>query len=90
MIVDLDQSSRAAMLDLPEWSAAEILDTSLSDDLMLRAIVCRLSSGRWQWSITTLAAERGELISTGTEKNIGAARRMATSEMAKCVENALE
>jgi hypothetical protein len=90
MIVDTEQTSRVASLRLPEWSAAEILDTSLSEDLKLRAIVCRLSAGKWQWSITSFDRERAELISAGVERSIGAARSMATAEIAKCVESAID
>jgi hypothetical protein len=91
MIVDLDHpSSRAAELDLPEWSAAEVLDTPVSGNVKLRALVCRLGAGRWQWSISSIDGERGELISTGMEKNVAAARQMAMSEIAKCLESPLE
>ena len=41
MIVDLDTPSRTAEHNLREWSAAEILDTELSDGLTLRALVRR-------------------------------------------------
>jgi hypothetical protein len=90
MIVEIDTPSRAADLHHLEWQAAEVLDTPLPNDLKLRALVCRLGAGRWQWSISSLDGERGELISAGIEKTAAAARLMAASEIAKCVENALE
>jgi len=90
MILDIESPSRATELDLPEWTAAEILDTPLSDDLLLRALVCRLRAGKWQWSISYFDGDRGELISAGVEKSAATARLMAASEISKCVENALE
>jgi|HubBroStandDraft_3_1064219.scaffolds.fasta_scaffold592146_2 hypothetical protein len=90
MIVNIGIRSRAAELDLPEWSAAEVLDAPLPNDLMLRAIVCRAEAGKWQWSVSSLEGDRGELISTGLAESAAAARLMATSEIAKCVENPIE
>ena len=90
MIVDLDISSRSVAADLAEWSAAEVLDTPFSDGLMLRALVCRLGAGKWQWSITSLDGDRGELIGIGLEKSLAAARAMATMEITKCLDNPLD
>jgi hypothetical protein len=78
-----------AGLDLASWSAAEFLDTPLDGDLTLRALVCRLGAGKWQWSISSLDGERGELISIGIKKSADAARQMAIIEIVKCLENAL-
>jgi hypothetical protein len=78
-----------AGLDFAPWSAAKFLDTPLDGDLTLRALVCRLRAGKWQWSVSSLEGERGELISIGIEKSADAARRMATTEIVKCLENAL-
>jgi len=89
MIVDLDAET-VAEHRLAEWSTAEILDTPLDDASLLRALVCRLETGRWQWSISSLDAHRTELISTGVESNAAAARTMARSEIAKCLESALD
>jgi hypothetical protein len=89
MIVDIANPSHPVELDLPEWSSAEILDTPLTDDSRLRALVCRLGGGRWQWSISAIDGDRGELISIGIEKNAAAARSTAASEIAKCLENPL-
>ena len=77
-------------LDLSKWSAAEILDTALAGESLLRATVCRLAAGEWQWSISSLDGSRGELISSGIERNAAAARMMASSEIAKCLESALD
>jgi hypothetical protein len=90
MIIDLDRSSRTANCDIRDWSAAEYLDTPFSDDLVLRAIVCRLQPGKWQWSIISLAGKNGELISVGVEKTADAARQTATSEITKCLENVID
>jgi hypothetical protein len=87
MIVDLVTSSRAIGADLAEWSAAEVLDTPYSDGLTLRALVCRLDAGKWQWSISSLDGDRGELIGIGLEKSLAAARATATTEIAKCLDN---
>jgi hypothetical protein len=90
MIVDLDMSARALSGDLTEWSAAEVLDTAFSDGLTLRALVCRLGAGKWQWSISALGGDRGELIGTGLEKSLAAARATAVTEIAKCLDNPLD
>jgi hypothetical protein len=90
MIVDLDTSSRVIGADFAEWSAAEVLDTPFSDGLTLRALVCRLGAGKWQWSISSLDGERGELIGIGLESSLAAARVTATAEIAKCLDNPID
>lgn len=80
----------APELGYPEWSAAEILDTPLANEQLLRAVVCRQGAGKWHWSISSLAGDRGELISTGVERSAAAARTMAASEIAKCLESVLD
>jgi hypothetical protein len=77
-------------LSLPEWSAAEVLDMPLADEEVLRAVIYRAGAGKWHWSISTLGSERGELISAGVESSAAAARTTATSEIAKCIESALD
>ena len=72
---------------LPAWSAAEFLDTAYENGLMLRAVICRLGPGQWQWSVMTLANDRGELISTGMERSIANARQTAASEIEKCIQD---
>jgi hypothetical protein len=72
-----------------DWSAAEFLDMPLADGNILRALVCRLGAGSWQWSISSMHADSGELISIGVEGSIAAARLMAASEIEKCLDNAV-
>lgn len=70
---------------LPSWSAAEFLDTPYGGGLLLRAVICRLAPGRWQWSIMAIENDRGELIAIGTERCVAEARRTAASEIEKCI-----
>ncbi|HVH79607.1 MAG TPA: hypothetical protein VM782_09480 [Stellaceae bacterium] len=88
-MLDLENPSRAAELALPEWCEAEFFDTPLSGDVKLRALVCRLAVGKWQWSVCSLEGDRGELISIGVADNAAAARATALSEITKCMENPL-
>ena len=70
------------------WSAAEFLDAPCAGGFVIRALVCPLEDGVWQWSVISFDTDdRGELISSGSENSATAARRMAASEIAKCVEN---
>jgi hypothetical protein len=86
----IETVSRADIgVGLPDWSAAEFLDMPLAEGVILRALVCRLGAGRWQWSINSLHADSGELISVGIESNIADARLMAASEIEKCLDNAV-
>ena len=88
MVVDTASSAaRAIDADLSEWSAAEFIDAPLADGLVLRALVCRLGAGRWQWSISSLEGDSGELICVGIESSVAGARRTAASEIVKCLEN---
>lgn len=75
--------------DLAPWSAAEFLDAPFSDEVTLRALVCRAGAGKWQWSIISLRNGGGEMICCGVEKSTGAARTAVAAEMAKCLENAI-
>jgi hypothetical protein len=89
-MLDLASPARADDLDLAEWSAAEVLDAPLADDQTLRAIVFRLGAHKWHWSLSSLDGDdRGELISSGTERTAATARHTATVEIAKCLESAL-
>ena len=89
-MLDLVSPARADDLDLPAWSAAEVLDAPVADDQTLRALVVRFGAHKWQWSVSSLDGdERGELISAGIEKTAAAAREMATVEIAKCFDSAL-
>jgi hypothetical protein len=87
MTVDIINPSRSTELDSIQWSEAEVLDTPFSDNLILRAFVCRSSPGKWQWTVSSYDGVRGELISAGTEKNAAIARQAAISEIAKCLED---
>jgi hypothetical protein len=89
MIVD-EALVTIAVPDLPEWSAAEILEVPLADELVLRAVVCRMESGEWQWTVGSRGRDQGELISAGVENSPVAARSMAATEIAKCLESALD
>jgi hypothetical protein len=90
MIVDIAYQPRAAALDHADWSKAEVLDTPVSGQLVLRAVVCRLPSGTWQWSISSQEGQRGELISSGAETTAAAARQAAMDEITKCIEDPLD
>ena len=87
----LPRAISAATVDFDShaWSSAKFFDEPLGDGFTLRALVCPIEGGRWQWSISSFDGVRGELISTGIETSAARARRMATSEIAKCVEDPL-
>ena len=90
MIVDIESPSRAAGATAGEWTTAEILDTPLLDDLTLRAVVYQSGTRKWQWSISSVDGERGEVISVGVARSAEAARQMAASEIAKCLQSPFE
>jgi len=69
-----------------DWSDAKFFDKHLPDGLVLRALVCLLENGEWQWSLTVLGEGKGEMISTGTDKTAALARQAAIAEIAKCLE----
>ncbi len=71
------------------WSTAEFIDHNLPGGLTLRALVCPLASGEWQWSISSLDGTRGELICTGIERSSADARLTAVAEIAKCLTDAM-
>jgi hypothetical protein len=75
--------------DLGEWLPAELQDLPLGDGSILRALICRLGAGKWQWSISSLDGESGELICTGVERTSARARQTVASELTKCLENAI-
>lgn len=85
---DVAHSACADEHDSRDWSAAEVLDAPLPDDQTLRAIVLRLDSHQWQWSISSIDRDSGALISVGIERTADAARQRATTEIAKCLEDA--
>jgi hypothetical protein len=83
------EAPATTQFSLPSWAVAEFLDTPFADGLMLRAVICRLGPGRWQWSILSIADDRGELISLGTAPTITAARQTAAGEIEKCIHDPL-
>ena len=88
--MNVNEATRATEFSLPHWSAAEFLDTPYADGLVLRALICRLGIGKWQWSIMSIDGDRGgELISVGTEKTVMDARRTAAGELDKCIRDPL-
>jgi hypothetical protein len=90
MAMTIETVSRSDIgVGLSDWSAAEFLDMPLADGNILRALVCRLGAGRWQWSISSMHADSGELISIGVENSVAAARRVAASEIEKCLDSAV-
>jgi len=46
-------------LNSPKRSDAEVLDVPTPDGIMLRAVVCQLADGKWQWSVIALDGDRG-------------------------------
>lgn len=88
--MDANQAAtHATEFHLPQWAAAEFLDVPYAEGPVLRALICRLSAGRWQWSIMTVGDDSGEIISTGTERSVTGARQAAASEIDKCIHNPL-
>jgi hypothetical protein len=83
------EATHAIDYTLPSWSAAEFLDTPCGRGLLLRAVICRLAPGRWQWSIMAIENDRGELIALGTERSVAEARQTAASEIDKCLHDPL-
>jgi len=73
MIVDTVPRT-AIDIDLTGWAAADFLDIPHADGLVLRALVCRLGAGKWQWTVSSLDGDSGELICTGIEKTSAGAR----------------
>lgn len=90
MNVDVVLPVRGLGLDLPPWSPAESLDLPLADGLVLRALVCRFEPEQWQWSISSINGEvSGQLICSGTTQKVAEARRIAVSEIGKCLTSAI-
>jgi hypothetical protein len=87
--MNIVEAVRATEFSLPQWSAAEFLDMPHADGLILRALICRLGAGKWQWSIVSIEGDRGELISIGTEKSVEKARSTAAAELDKCIRDPL-
>jgi hypothetical protein len=87
--MEATQAAHATEFRLPQWAAAEFLDVPYAEGPVLRAVICRLSVGKWQWSVMTVADDSGEVISTGTEGSITGARQAAACEIDKCIRNPL-
>jgi hypothetical protein len=91
----VDTIPRAALAPTPDlaapraWSDAEFFDEHLPDGFVLRALVCLREGGEFHWTVSFLEQDRGELISAGVEKTAALARRAATAEIAKCLENGM-
>jgi len=66
------------------WSDAEFFDEPFPDGLVLRALVCLLEDGQWEWTINVLGQGKGEMISTGIAKTLAKARQTAIAEIAQC------
>jgi hypothetical protein len=88
--MNVTEIAHTTEFSLPQWSAAEFLDMPFADGLLLRALICRLGAGKWQWSIMSIDGDRGgELIGVGTEKTVAEARQTAASELDKCIRDPL-
>ena len=74
---------------VPSWAPAEFLDTPFDDETVLRATICQLGASRWQWTIMSMGKNHGELISSGIERGVSAARQAAASEIEKCLQDPL-
>jgi hypothetical protein len=83
--MNVREATNTTQFTLPHWSPAEFLDMPYVDGFVLRALVCRLG-GKWQWSIMSIEGDSdGKLISLGTAKTVADARRIAASELDKCI-----
>jgi hypothetical protein len=84
--MDVREATETTTFTLPQWSAAEFLDMPYVDGLVLRALICRLTPRKWQWSVMSIDGDRsGELIGIGTESSLADARATAASELDKCM-----
>jgi hypothetical protein len=72
------------------WSEAQFTDQQMTDGLIVRAVVCPLQSGGWQWTVSSLDRFGGEVISVGVETSAAKARLTAASEIEKCIEDPIE
>jgi hypothetical protein len=87
--MNISEATETTTFTLPRWSAAEFLDMPYTDGLMLRALICRLTPGKWQWSVMSIDGDRGELIGSGTAGSLADARATAASELDKCMRDPL-
>jgi hypothetical protein len=87
------RATPAPEADVPNpeiWASAEFLDRQFPGGITLRALVCPLEGGNWQWSVISLDATRGEVIGVGIEQSAAGARVVALSELAKCFSDPLD
>jgi hypothetical protein len=87
--MSISEAHETTAFTLPQWSAAEFLDMPYADGLVLRALICRLTSRKWQWSIMSIDGDRGELIGIGAEGSLADARATAACELDKCIRDPL-
>jgi len=78
--MDIREATQSTAFNLPQWSAAEVLDVPF-DGLVLRALVCRLAPGKWQWSVMSIDRDWGELIGIGNEGSQAQASATAACEI---------
>lgn len=89
MSIAIIAPSRTVARASAAWSEAQIFDTRLTPDLTIRALVCRLPDGCWQWCLNSIDGESGAIIALGVAESAAAARRTAADEIAKCLESAI-
>jgi hypothetical protein len=88
--MSISEAPETTAFTLPQWSAAEFLDMPYVDGMVLRALICRLTPRKWQWSVMSIDGSRsGELIGIGTEGSLAEARATAASELDKCMRDPL-
>jgi hypothetical protein len=87
--MDVREATQTTAFTLPQWSPAEFLDMPYVDGLVLRALICRLAPGKWQWSVMSIDGDRGELIGIGNEGSLAQASATAACEIDKCMRDPL-
>jgi hypothetical protein len=83
--ISVVETRQRAGFTLPTWEAAEFLDIPYADGVMLRAVICRLSPGKWQATIISLSGDGGEVISVNVAATPADAREIAATELDKCI-----
>jgi len=79
-LIPPSSAARAIEADLSEWSGpAEFIDAR-SPIVSCCARWCRLGAGRWQWSISSLGGDSGELICAASRAASAGARRTRRRE----------
>jgi hypothetical protein len=85
VLMSITEARHTTEFSVPRWSAAEFLDIPYADGTILRAVICRLSPGKWQSTILCLSGDSGEVISTTLSKTAAEAHEIAASELDKCI-----